>query len=304
MSATDHWSRRPEIGGPALIEFAVRLLPAMPATLSAAIIWLIAFVMTAAPGRAANAASRAYLERALGRTPRFGDVLRQTATFSHVLLDRARLLTCGAKGFTIDVQGGEAVRACMATGRGGVLLGAHFGSFEALRAMEARLVGIRVRYLMFTRHASHSHSALSRLNPEVAARVIDLGNGPLAMLDVVEALSAGEFVAFLGDRSAAGEPVRVVRAPFFGAPMAVPVSPYIAAMVAGAPIIMCFAPRIGPMRYTACFTQLHDGGRTPRAQRHRLTQELAERYLAELEMLCRRHPFNWFNFHDVWSHDV
>ncbi|MEO1092805.1 MAG: hypothetical protein AAFX81_19450 [Pseudomonadota bacterium] len=304
MSGGDHWSRRQEIGGPALIEFALRTLPTMPPALSSTIIWLIALVMTAAPGRAANAASRSYLERALGREPRFGDVLRQTVTFSHVLLDRARLLTRGTQGFAIDVQGGEVVRQCVAAGRGGVLLGAHFGSFEALRAAEEWLPGLRVRYLMFTRHASHSHGALSRLNPDVAARVIDLGDGPLAMLSVVEALSTGEFVAFLGDRSPAQGILREVRAPFFGAPMAVPASPYAAAMVAGAPIILCFAPRIGPMRYAARFTQLHDGAPTPRAERRELTQQLAERYVAELETLCRHHPYNWFNFHDVWSHGV
>ncbi len=294
------WVRRPERGTPGAFRALRWLALHAPERVSAAAVWLITLVFAAIPGRAENRASRAYLARVLGRPARFADVHRHAYAFGLVMRDRARFLAEGAAAVEIEATGGEAVHQALAAGRGAVLLGAHFGSFEALRSYDRMLPGLRVRYMMYEEAAARSRAAYAELNPEVAARVISLVDGPSAMLAAGHALSEGEFVAFLGDRVPDPGLRAQVAVPFLGGWIAVPTSPYLTAMTAEVPLILCFAPRIGRDRYAIEITPLHDGRPVPRAERAREAERLARAYAAALEDLCRRHPCNWFNFFDVW----
>lgn len=269
-----------------------------------AVISLIAVWFALRRGRPATRGSEVFLRRALGRAPRFSDRHRHARAFAQSMVERVALLTKGADAFALEARGDEAIRALHAAGRGAVLLGAHYGGFEALRAYDRELPGLVVRYLMHPAHAAASTALLDELNPEVAARVIPLSDGTAAMLAVAEALERGEFVAFLGDRlQAADGPARpgsVVEAPFFGSCIRLPASPYVASIVARAPLIFCVAARTGRRRYEIEFAQLHDGTPPGRAARAGLIRKLAQDYAERLERLCRRDPYQWFNFYDIW----
>ncbi len=217
------------------------------------------------------------------------------------MLDRARLLSGGLARFSVRPKGETAILRLHLAGRGAVLLGAHFGSFEALRAFDKLLPGLRVRYLMFQENAEKITRLLEALNPEVAAQVIPVSDGQSAMLAVGDALKAGDFVAFLGDRMPLRNERSEVTVEFLDAPMDIPRAPYVSAILAGAPLILCFAPRTGPRSYEIVFTEIYDGGPVPRGERDAVSQALAQRYADALEDMCRRHPCNWFNFFDVWG---
>ncbi|MDH3739642.1 MAG: acyl-CoA synthetase, partial [Alphaproteobacteria bacterium] len=226
---------------------------------------------------------------------------RHARTFAHVFLDRVQLLANGVDSFRIDANGQHLIEELHNSGRGAVLLGAHFGSFEALRAFDRSLPGLRVRYLMFPENAQTSTALMSELNTEVADRVISLADGKRAMMEAGEALRRGDFVAFLGDRL----PDRTIRSqisvPFLGESIKLPTSPYIVAMVARVPLILCVAPRLGRAHYAIEFSLLDDGAPVERAARSDHIAVLADRYSATLENLCRRYPYNWFNFFDIWG---
>ncbi|GMG85004.1 acyltransferase [Paralimibaculum aggregatum] len=295
------WVRQGESGTGAGFRVMGWITLNTPEPLSRAVIWLLAAGFAAWPGRPENAASRRYLSRILGRPARFADLHRHAFLFGLMLRDRARLLTGGGAGFTLAATGAQAVHEALAAGRGGVLLGAHFGSFEALRAYDRMLPGLTVRYMMYDGAAAASTRVYGALNPEVAARVIPLGQGPQAMLAAAEALERAEFVAFLGDRLPGRESRSQARIGFLGGHVRVPLSPYLAAMAAGVPLILCAAPRVGRDSYAIEFHLLHDGRPVPRAERRAEAARLAAAYLGHLEDLCRRHPYNWFNFFDVWG---
>jgi predicted LPLAT superfamily acyltransferase len=91
-----------------------------------------------------------------------------------------------------------------------------------------------------------------------------------------------------------------VQVDFLGGPIPVPRAPYLSAMLAGVPLIMCFAPRTGPRRYDIRFVELYDGAPVRRAERDGRVRALAQAYADALAAICRRHPYNWFNFFDVW----
>lgn len=295
-----HWSGARESGGRWQLRFMRWVALTAPAWLIDPMLWLISFGYALNTRRLATQGSILYLRKVLGREPSFRDRHRHARTFAHVFLDRVRLLAGGVDGFRVDATREELIGDLYQQGRGAVLLGAHFGSFEALRAFDRVLPGLSVRYLMFPDHAPHSTELLRELNPEVADKVISLANGQHAMMEVYEALEQGEFVAFLGDRIPNPAIRAKVSVPFFGGDINVPTSPYIAAMAAKVPLILCTAPRIGKDHYAVEFTEFYDGARVTRAERSNVINGLARRYVETLEGLCRRHPYNWFNFFDIW----
>ncbi len=264
------------------------------------LIWLISLIYSLNSARPATRASIGFLSRVLGRRPSLIECHRHARSFAHVFLDRVRFLADGVGAFSIDATGGEEIRKLHEQGRGAVLLGAHYGSFEALRAYDRMLSGLEVYYLMFPEHAANSTELLDEINRDVALNVIRLDDGFEAMIEVYELLDRGAFVAFLGDRMPDAGVRSKVAVPFLGEDIDLPTSPYIAAIAAKVPLILCLAPRMGKDRYAIAFETFYDGAPVPREQRRALCHQLARRYAETLEDRCRRDPYNWFNFFDIW----
>ena len=302
--AAQGWVTQREDGGLRFLRLMRWVALHVPDWIVSPLLWTIALWYAAQRRRPATAASAQYLARVLGRPARLGDRHRHALTFAHVILDRVRLLAGGVEGFRITSTNEHLIEDQHVSGRGAVLLSAHIGSFETLRAFDRTLPGLTVRYLMYPDHAQKSSAVLREVNPEIAARVIPLSSGPDAMLAVAEALDRGEFVGFLGDRVPDLSVKAHVGAQFLGGEIRIPTSPFIAAMLARVPVILCFAPRLGSGRYDIRFETLYDGAPVPRRERAARCAELAGRYAAAMEALCREHPDNWFNFFDIWGGEL
>ncbi|MEM0945050.1 MAG: hypothetical protein AAGI70_14010 [Pseudomonadota bacterium] len=298
--AASEWIRQEEAGSIHLIRLMRWLALNAPGAVTDPVISGIATWYSTWPGFPAAQASRRFLTHVLGREPRWSERHRHIETFAHVILERVHLLSDGVDRFRVEATGQETIADLHQLGRGGVLLGAHYGSFEALRAFDRSLPGLKVRYLMYPDNAGKTNQVLGELNPDLASRVISLAHGPDAMLAVFEVLERGEFVGFLGDRVPSAQAKARVRVRFLDRWIEVPNSPYIAAMAAGVPLILCFAPRLGRHHYAAEFSMLYDGTPVPRRARDAKVAELAQAYATALELHCRRDPYNWFNFFDIW----
>ena len=291
------WSDSPERGA----AWLVRLM-----------LWLIRYVgwfanLVVLPGisfwffarsAAARAASRDYLAVARRRPAHAWDVLRHIHVFARSILDRVLLLTPRAARYQFDITGLEHVEAVAAQGRGGVLLGAHLGSFAALRCMSARCP-VPVKMLMYRGNAGYFTRVLDQLDPSFAADIIPIGEVN-AMLRVHEAVAAGALVGLLADRA----PGRTRRAivPFFGRPAAFPIGPFVLAASLGVPVLTFRGVRTGPNRYAVDFAPFADRIVLGETTRNADLSTWIARYAAWLEAGCRAYPFNWFNFYPFWEH--
>lgn len=295
-----HWALSREAGSRWQLRLMRWLALHAPSWLTGSLVWVVSLVFACQTGRPSTQASAIYLARILGRKAGLSDRHRHARVFAQVFLDRVKFLTGGLDGFDVEVRGKELVEKALVAGRGGVLLGAHFGSFEAMRALDRALPGLRVYYLMYPAHARHATALLDELNASVADRVISVQDSQQAMLEVFGALDRGDFVAFLGDRILTVSDRGQIEMPFLGRPIRVPTSPYAAAIAARAPLFFCAAPRTGKNRYAIEFSMLYDGAPIDRGARRERIVALAQRYVETLEGLCHRHPHNWFNFFDIW----
>jgi predicted LPLAT superfamily acyltransferase len=295
--AAREWMSRPERGSTLIIRLMVWIALRLGRPVARILLYPICayFIAVSHPARVA---SRAYLARALNRPPSFLDVFRNYHAFAATLLDRVFLLGDRHSEFDIRVHGDEVLLAFLARGEGCFLLGAHLGSFEAVRAVGRRLPGLRVSMAMYEENARKINAVLGLINPELNSGIISLGRSH-AMLKVADRLAKGEFVGMLGDRLLKDE--EEVRLPFLGKPAAFPLGPYRIAAMLRRPLILMVGIYRGGRHYDIYFEPLADFSMMQPNERNEATIQAAGRFAERIEYWCRSAPYNWFNFYDFWQ---
>lgn len=249
----------------------------------------------------ARRASRAYLERVFGRPARWRNVYRHLLVFGTTIHDRVYLLNDRFDLFDIRVQGGELVDAALAAGRGAFLIGAHFGSFEVLRALGRTRPNLRVAIMMYEENARNVNAALASVNPAVRQDVIRLGR-PEAMLEAREYLDNGAMIGMLADRTLrrdGGDTPMPLE--FLDGLVELPLGPMRMAAMLRRPVIFLTGIYRGGNRYDVHFEALADFSDTARGDRTAEIHAAVHRYAGLLEKHCRSAPYNWFNFFDFWG---
>jgi len=246
----------------------------------------------------ARCASHHYLCRALDHAPTRRDVLRHIFSFAATIHDRIYFINERFDLFDISVTGEQIISEVLGQERGAFLMGAHFGSFEAMRAVGRRQPGLRVAMVMYEENARKINAALAAINPAAQDEIIALGRLD-SMLRVRERLDAGVVVGMLGDRTLGHEATVVL--PFLGRPAAFPVGPFRMAAILRRPVCFMSGIYLGGRRYAIHFEALADFSAVSGAQREAAVLAAVHRYAALLEAQCHAHPDNWFNFFDFWQ---
>jgi predicted LPLAT superfamily acyltransferase len=252
-------------------------------------------------GRVRRESAR-YLTRALGRRASRRDVYRHLHAFASTVLDRVYLLQERYDVFELQRVGVECMDDALAHGQGIFMIGAHMGSFEALRAIGLQR-GLKVAMVMYEDNARLINAALSVLAPRAdTLRTIALGRLD-AMLELRQWLDAGGIAGLLGDRTlpASSERSRTVALPFLGAPARFSDGPFRLAAMLRQRVIFMVGLYHGGNRYELRFMPLADFSAVPSAERDARIGEALARYVETLDALCREAPYNWFNFFDAWA---
>jgi predicted LPLAT superfamily acyltransferase len=241
--------------------------------------------------------SRDYLQRVHGHAT-WAMIYAHVLTFAEVALDRVFFVAGKDRAFKVTRTGSENLRALKATGRGAILLGAHVGSFEAMR-MQADRADFGIYFLAQFRNARMINAALAKLDPRSRTRLIAKGEGVEFMLSIREKLARGDRVAILADRVAPGE--RTAEVTFLGGKARFPTGPYLLAAVLKCPVYLTFALYRAPNRYECFCEPFADEVRLPREGRDEALQAYAQEFAKRLEHYVLCAPDNWFNFYDFWG---
>jgi predicted LPLAT superfamily acyltransferase len=246
----------------------------------------------------ARRASRIYLRCALGRRPGLRDHYRHVHTFASTIHDRVYLVNDRLDLFEIEVHGSELITDLVGHGRGAFLMGAHFGSFEVLRALARDRLGLNVAMVMYEENARKVNAALAAVNRAARLEIISLGHAD-SMLRVRQRLADGAIVGMLADRTLGGD--ATVPVSFLGQPAAFPAGPFRIAAMLRQPVIFMTGMFLGGNRYRIHFESLADFSSVPSLERKIAIRRAVEKFAAVLERHCRDEPYNWFNFHDIWQ---
>ena len=294
-----HWSTRPEGGGRFALWLIVTLARCCGRGASRLLLYPITlYFFLRRPYE--RRVSYAFLQRAFGRPASAWQVLRHIHCFAATMLDRVFLLSERSARFDVRTHGLEELTARMAPSRGVLLLGAHVGSFEVLRAAAGERPDLQVRVVLDTQKTPALTALMHALNPDIARNVIDASRPATeVVLALGEAIEAGALTALLADRARADEATVVVD--FLGAPAAFPVAPFLLGSLLKAPIVLCFGLYRGGNRYDVYFEAFADELHLPRRARAAELRAAVQRYAHRLEHHVRQDPYNWFNWHDFWN---
>ena len=309
MSEATRWSRIGERGSMLGLRITVACYRLFGRPLSLVLVHGIVtyFFLT---GRSARAASRAYLRhvasrpegaRALGRRPGSWASFLHYRAFALSIFDRLVLWLDRDGDFAFDVSGIERYDELLAPRRGAIVVGAHLGSFDALRTLADR-DGRVVNVLMFTRHASRINTIFRKLSPDAQVRVLHADPDSMdTVLRIRACVERGELVAMLGDRVEPTDRDRTCRVSFFGKLVELPQAPYLLAALLGCPLFFMVALRSGAGRYQVYAEVLAERVDLPQEAREKHIRELAAAYAGRLEHYCTVAPYQWFNFFDYWQ---
>lgn len=293
------WTQKKEHGSATSLRCMVWLAMTLGRSATRVLLYPIALYFLLLAGDARKA-SIEYLTKVLGRKPLWREVFRHFHAFSSVLLDRVFFLRGRVEQFDIRVIENAYAQQDAATREAGVfMMGAHVGSFEAVRLISRQHADLKLVLLMYEENAQKIGALIAAINPQAQQEIVALGNVS-AMLTVMERLAEGAVVGMLADRTLKHE--KEIRIPFLGAPAHLAAGPFRMAAMLRKPVFLMVGLYRGGNRYDihvekiADFSAGDNDGPAVEAAVHR--------YAARLEYFIRRAPYNWFNFYDFWQSET
>ena len=250
VSPSSGWLGAKERGGVFAIRFTVFLTTFLGRPFGRFIAVFVAFYYTlTSPG--VRRALRLFYGRLQQREASFSEIYRHMLRFVRCTLDAFFFVSGKTAPFKVTRTGQEHLLALRDKKQGAILMGAHLGSFYAMRSSGTQQ-RLPLYALVYTKNARMLNDALEKLDPEGAARLLQLDpdGGLDSLLRARELLEQGALIAILGDRVPANaSPERIVRAPFLGADAPFPAGPFLLAAMLKCPVYLTFGISRDPDTY-------------------------------------------------------
>lgn len=233
---------------------------------------------------------------------------RQYHHFVHVFMDRFHL----AEGDDLEMthEGLEHIFASAESGRGGVILMSHVGSWEIaarlLRHQGRNRPAMKLLLYLGAKHKEQIERRQKKSVEESGIRVISVPENGGSALDILEGLNflrEGGLVSLTGDRLWSPKQ-RAVTVRFAGGEARIPEMPYILAMLSGAPLLIFFGYRTGRGAYHLITMPPLPIARASRGERNRAVEQAAQAYADLLADTVRAHPYEWFHFEPFLTEPV
>ena len=222
---------------------------------------------------------------------------RQYHNFTDLFLDRVLLARSGAISFRS--VGLEHLKEAAKTGKGGIILMSHMGSWEvAALLLKKELPGIKLLLYMGTKNKEQIEAMQKEGVIHAGIRIIALdkvGGSPFDIVEGIRFLQGGNFVSMTGD-VIWNKDQRSVPVQLFGHEARLPETPHIFALLSGAPLFIFFSYRISKKTYRFSITKPIYVKTASRTKRKEAVRKSAQEYAEILEQAVRNHPLQWYHF--------
>ncbi len=225
---------------------------------------------------------------------------RQYHRFTRVFLDR--FLLSDNHNIAYTSEGWEYLEDAVNRKIGGIILMSHVGNWE----IAAHLLQFRgrnnpgMKLLLYL--GQKRKEQIERIQKESLVRsgvkiiaVGQDGGSPVEIVEGINFLKAGGLVSLTGDRKW-HEDQRSVPVRFLGHEAFLPETPFVFALLSGAPLFIFFACRKGGQLYHIKIMPAEYVHAKKRSERQEAIRRTAQAYAERLEDTVRQHPFEWYHF--------
>ena len=305
----DQWEKQSERGAQFWILFSAWVYRIFGRTLTLAIISpaILFYFLT---GKPARRASRAYLTRAhklglIDKTPGYWSSLSHFMSFAGSLVDKLGAWT--GKVSAKDVEGSDDpdFTAAKTSGKGGLILTAHIGNPELIRAVATVERRFAVTVLMHTRNAENYNNVLKKFSPTSRVNIVEVDSIDVTVaMELSAAVERGEWVVMAADRLPPREHKEQdsVAVDFLAEKADLPVGPYVLAAALKCPVYFLVCVRTARKQpFKIVFREFTEQVTLPRRNRLDAIRKLAQKYADLLTEVVHIAPYQWFNFYDYWG---
>jgi len=266
------------------------------------LVFVVGYYMLLRPDQRTK--TRPYLER---RFPDSGFLTssiqsyRMSYSLGQVLVDRAIVGILGPGQIDAELHGKDELLELLAENRGLILVNAHVGSWQA--AMSALgFLNKPVNLLMQREEGDLDRHYFEHRGEDSPYRIIDPRGELGGVFEMIEVLKKGEVLSVMGDRML-GDDRNGVEVEFLGGNVTMPFSAYKLASATGAPIVALLSFKTGPKSYALkVYGVIRVPGNLGRGRE--VFIPYVRQFAAALENYCQEHPFQFFNFFDMWQNST
>jgi predicted LPLAT superfamily acyltransferase len=229
---------------------------------------------------------------------RFWNSYQMNLSLGKVLVDRALVGILGAERIEVKFHGKQELMDLIAEGNGVILVNAHIGCWQ-VAASVLDFVETPINLLMQREEGDIDRHHFEHSGSECPYRIIDPRGHLGGVLEMLEVLKRGEVLSVMGDRML-GHDKNGVDVNFMGGTVTFPFSAYKLASATGAPIVALLSYKVGRNSYAIKISRTITVPANLGRRKEKFIPYVQE-YATILENFCDEHPFQFFNFFDMWQ---
>jgi predicted LPLAT superfamily acyltransferase len=216
--------------------------------------------------------------------------------FGQTLLDKVAVMAGIENKFTYDFDGEENLREIVRGGKGGILLSAHVGNWEAAGHLLKRL-NTKINVVMFDGEHQQIKQYLEQVTGGHKLNIILIKQDISHVYAMGEALQKNELICLHADRFLEGNKTRLIK--FLDEEAPFPIGPFLLAASFRVPVSIVFAFKETKSHYH--FFGSHLLLRQDGESKDDFITRLTSAFARELEQKIKMYPQQWFNYYNFWQ---
>ena len=242
-----------------------------------------------------------YLDHRFGsrnRFEKFKDNYLMMLEFGKVLIDRAIVGILGPEKMKARFPDREKLLKLVNKNHGMILMFSHTGCWQVAMSSMG-FFDVPVNMLLHHEEGDVDRHYFEHSGSSAPYKVIDPRGYLGGVLEMITVLKAGEVLCVMGDR-VMGSDSNSVRVEFLGEPAPFPYSAYKLASATDVPIVALFSHKTGPDSYEMEISDIINlpGNLGRKGENY---SPYVKRFVQVLETFTRNHPYQFFNFYDMWK---
>jgi len=242
-----------------------------------------------------------YLTRRFPKSGRFGLFYYrnyQVLTMSKILVDQAVLGIRGPSSIKADFKNQDDFHRIKALDSGFIILMSHVGCWQVAMAALSKL-NRPVNLLMLQQNNEKDKHYYEHGNEKSNLKIINPDQFLGGTLDMLNVLKNDEILCIMGDRLF-GNTAYSLDTTFMGDKTRLPFSAYKLASIAQKPVVILNSFKSGPNQYKLDLPAvIHVPPK--RGKKGDKYRPYADTYVETLEQYVHDHPYQFFNFYDMWA---
>jgi predicted LPLAT superfamily acyltransferase len=308
---SENWSNISERGSIFWIQIAAAIFKLLGRRVTLILItpFLLFYYMTGHTQRRASSSylKRLYAAQILPSKPGISEGLKHYLAFAEAMIDRLAGWTGKIKPQDIAGVDDDDFSNAKANGKGGLVLTAHLGNTDLIRAIATLNKRFKVTVLMHTQNAQKYNSVIQHFSPDSGISIVEVSNIDVSVaIKLSGAIERGEWVVVAADRQAPGAIAKAndPRVKLLGDDVAYPLGPYILGSALKCPVyfLVCIRSK-GDTPFRIIFETIAERFDLPRKDRESALKAYMSAYSKCLEAAISQAPYQWFNFFEFWDKD-